>query len=407
MEEASSALGADVQEERRTIISSSSLPARETPWTIYLIRLRESGRSYVGVTQRPLAARLRAHWHDAGRSHLPRPGGLRAALQDARRRGDSLEDVLVVATLGTATTPAQARRLEAAMIMRHGTMHPRGLNLMPGGASLGGPRNRRPLRILHPVTGRMHRFHSVEAAHAALCAGPRAAGLPPAPSLGLVHARLAAGWHPLEALGLLDHDDGRGQLPGGARYAGKPIGALREVARDDLSIATLRSRRHRARLAGVADADLAVPRPRGSRQLGRRLLPLPDPRRPGEGRTLGCLDFARLAGVPVATVTHRLHRLLRQGHDVAAMPDGELVALLAAPPADRRRVLLVALPDGRRVEGGFRELVRLVEGDPALQPLRREILSASGMRRRLRLLPARPTDAAVLHALGLGPLPDG
>jgi hypothetical protein len=221
--------------------------------------------------------------------------------------------------------------------------------------------------------------------------------------LGLVHARLAMGWPVPEAFGLVPHADRRGRLDGPVRYAGQAIWALRDAAGAP-SIATLRSRRHRARLAGQPGHDLSQPRPR---RPGRRPLPrLPHPHRPGGGRWMSARVFAEQAGLPVSTVLHRLHGLIRAGHEVARVPDATLIARLTAPATDRRTVLRAQLPDGTWLAGGHRELTRQVLSEARLQAQRTEPLSESGLRRRLRLLPPQPGNAAVLHALGLGPPPD-
>jgi hypothetical protein len=197
------------------------------------------------------------------------------------------------------------------------------------------------------------------------------------------------------------HLDRRGLLPRAIRYGRRRLAALREAG--DLGVATLRSRRHRARLAGVVDHDLALPRRKRER---RRRVSLPHPCSPGAGRVRTAQAFAHLAGVPLSTVEHRLQHLLRRGVAVEAMADRELIEHLTAPPADRRVVLQAALSDGTILAGGQRELVRRVLTDPALQHLRHARIGESGLRRRLRLLPHVPSRAQVLHALDLGPAPD-
>ena len=116
--------------------------------------------------------------------------------------------------------------------------------------------------------------------------------------------------------------------------------------------------------------------------------------------------FAERAGLPVSTVLHRLHRLIRAGADLARVPDAALIARLTAPATDRRTVLCARLPDGTVLTGGHRELTRQLMSNPHLQAQRTEPLSESGLRRRLRLLAPQPSNADVLHALGLGPPPD-
>lgn len=384
----------------------------EGPFRLYLVTETATGRGYVGLTARLEQSRLRAHWYHAGRvEHRHRQGSLGAAMRAARERGDSLEQAFSVTVLEMVPDVVAARRREEDLIASLGTAAPGGFNLMPGGASVGGPGNSRQTRLRGP-NGRVRGFASFgeawawwraqwEVASPEQVAAWTTEGLH-WPALGLAHARIGLGWSVQEALGLAPHGDRRGERPDGVVANGKRHEHLRDLA-DLAPVPTLRSRLHRARQAGLgAQADLAADRRRhGQPQQARRVARLPDPDDPAGPRELTLRDLAGRTGVPFATLQHRLRGLERQGPDPAAMPGAALLARLLAPTTDRRMVTIVRLRGGRVLRGGQRELARLVQDDPKVQPLRVERLSEPGTHRRLRLVGAGAGQPALRWALGL------
>ena len=402
-----------------TASAGSGHPACATPptrtegrFTLYLVTEIATGRGYVGVTQQVLAARMAGHWRHASRiHHRHRDGSLGQALRRAFLRGMRFADLFAVRVLEAVDDAALARTQEAAWIARLGTMAPQGYNLLPGGASLGGPSNSQPVTVRLPG-GEAQDFPSFGAAwrcwrgawQAAPAAQRRvwaAQGLH-LPGLGLAHARIGLGWPVQEALGLAPHGDRRGERIDGVVAYGRHHRHLRDLA-DLAPVATLRSRLHRARQAGLgAQADLAADRRRhGQTRQARRSVLLPEPAAPDGHRHLTLRDLAHRSGIAFATLQHRLRGLERAGANPAAMPGAALLARLLAPTTDRRTMIIVRIPGGRVLRGGQRELARLVQDDPEVQPLRVERLSEDGIRRRLRLVGAGAGQPALRWALGL------
>ncbi|WP_120009766.1 GIY-YIG nuclease family protein [Teichococcus vastitatis] len=252
-------------------------------WRIYRITRCRDGRGYVGVTCRSLAGRAAAHRHHARRHpDLGRPGSLAAAIRAALAEGLGFAEAFRIEELDSTPDPAAARALERHWIARLGTAWPEGFNRAPGGASLGGPANAVPVTLHHPRRG-VRRYPSLLAAIAAIEAERRAAGRPPLPP-GVVYARRALGWSPEEALGLRPHRDGRG-LRSDVCWAGQPAASLRAVAAaQNIPLATLRSRLHRARRVAGADGanevpDLARDRRKAGKATRSPPLALPHPHR--------------------------------------------------------------------------------------------------------------------------------
>lgn len=386
-------------------------PAVPAPrfWRIYRVTRRSDGRGYVGVTCRSLATRLAAHVHLARRHpHLGRPGTLAAAIRTATEQGLSFSEAFLTETLDDTCSPDAARSLERDWIARLGTAWPRGFNVQPGGASLGGPANALPVTLCHPERG-MLRYPSLLAAVIGLGEERRAAGQPPL-SPGVVYARRAMGWSLEEALGLVPHQDGRG-LRGDVRWQGQPAASLRALARaQGIAPAALRSRLHRARRRdGTVLPDLARDRRHSAsrRMCGQAARPpclaLPHPADP-QAPPVNAAVFARLAGLPRATVLHRYHALAVRPGGAAGLTRAELLRALLRRQ-EREIVLRLRLPGGRILSGGVRALIRQVLGDLPLAGVRAEQLGASAIRARLRRLPdwPRPGQAGIAWAFGFRP----
>jgi hypothetical protein len=376
-------------------------------WLIYRIRRRADGRDYVGLTARLLPMRIAAYDHSARRR--PRIGGpctLVAAIRQAYADGLSFDAAFQVDVLAEASSPEEARRLERHWIAQLQSAHPHGFNLMPGGASLGGPANSVPVAINHPVRGRL-RYNSMMKAVADINRERHARGEPTLP-LTVVYARRSTGWSLEEALGLTKHADGRRQRPM-FLWHGRTYDSLHELAiAEGLPIDTIRSKLYRARQAGCdAAEDVASDRRLPGRHrtggvgCGRQsFLVLPHPLHP-QADPVDAATFARLTGLPRATVLHRYHRLAKR-KGASALTQSELVAALTRR-TDRRRLITLALPDGRRLSGGVREVINAVLADPNLDELRAKRLGFSAIRARLRRLPGWPgrlSQSELLWAFG-------
>ncbi len=334
------------------ILSGPALIAKL--WTIYTLTHLVDGRIYVGLTQRSLIQRTRSHIQQAKRDRRIRKGGLMEVIQTTLVQGKTFAEAFQVEAVATAHSKAEAAALERAWVERLGSRYPRGLNGMPGGSSVGGAENARSLTVR--LVGVTHRFASIGEAITWSNGRLQAQGRP-AVDVGTVYARLAMKWPPAQALGLAPHRDGRRQrVP--FIMDGKSYCTLAEAsAKSGICVDTLRSRLHRQRVAGVR-MDLSIDR---RQALGPR-----GPRTPRQG--------------------------------------------LAEPrvPTDRRKLVVLTLPNGSRLIGGEREVIGKVLSDPQRESRRVEHLSASGIRRRLRLLESYDRlvgTAAVAWAFGFKAAP--
>lgn len=397
--------------------TSPTVPIINPPiWRIYYLRRLADSCGYVGVTQRPLAVRLAAHDHRARlRPRRGGPGTLAAAIRQAYAEGLSFQAAFQPEVLAETLCPHEARNLERTWIARLGTAAPRGFNIMPGGASLGGPANVAAVTIAHPTRGIL-RFASLMDAVAATDRERRDQGQPPL-RLGTLYARRELGWAIEEALELKAHVDGRRERAA-FRWRGRTYRTLEEVARSEgLAIDTVRSKLFRARQAGCdPDHDASQDRRRpgtywiGGARCGRQpplVLPHPlDPR----AAAVDAASFARLTGLPRATVLNR-HRRLVQGQG-EAVPSRSTVLVALMERQDRRLVISLPLPGGKTLRDGVRAVIRKVLSNPALNNARAESLGASAIRACLRRIPGWPEDLppeAVSWAFGFrdeaGPTP--
>jgi hypothetical protein len=378
-------------------------PSAETPsaagvYSIYEIKRRSDGRRYVGVTQRSLELRKRLHIYCARRrKQAHRRGGLGEAILQAERSGLSATATFAITLLETCTTPLEARRLEALWIERLKTRVPNGFNLQPGGATLGGPGNARPI-TLGAVGQTPQVFQSIMSALAASNATREANGHK-ALRLPAVYARLQAGHAQRAAFGLTQRLDLRRKRAEPFRYRGRTHVSLHTVAsRKNIQIDTLRSRLHRARIAGIANADIGFDRrlpgsPRRNDAGTGRLPPLSLPHpKDAEAPPVSAAEFARLTGIPKATVTHRFNRVLAGDFgDPSQLQREQLLSLLTSEQ-ERRIVIALPVPDGRTLRAGVRELIRYVLSSPSLLAVRKENLGMSAIRARLRRLQGWPSS---------------
>ena len=376
---------------------------RRAKFTIYDLHDRLADRHYVGVTSRSLAARCQAHVSQARRGCGIRPGGLMARLREILAAGGGFGEAFAATEIAHADSEAEARKLERDWIAALDAMSPRGYNLMPGGASLGGRSNSRPIVVNLGRRG-TRRFGSIGEAIADRNNALAAEGKPPL-QISTVHARLAAGRTAAQALGWRRHQDGRSRRKPFVLF-GRRYTSMSAAARaTGIHAETLKSRLHRLdRGSGQAGADITEDRrSRGPGSTSRLSIVWPS-----TSEVLTADAFARRAGVSKATVIHRWHRLRRE-RDAAGGPPltaEEIHAGLAAR-VERRRTVTLELPDGTRLSGGEREVIRCLFGDPALGAGRVLPLSESGIRRRLRTLGEAERHAVgpVRWAFGFGPTP--
>ncbi|MFO0467145.1 MAG: hypothetical protein ACK5ZB_07630, partial [bacterium] len=95
-------------------------------------------------------------------------------------------------------------------------------------------------------------------------------------------------------------------------------------------------------------------------------------------------DFAKLTGLPKATVTYRYQKMRHEeGDQLSSLGRDEIISRLL-DGTERRIQISLPLPDGRVLHGGVRELIRKVLADPDLRAMRSEDIGLSGNRKRLR-----------------------
>jgi hypothetical protein len=125
-----------------------------------------------------------------------------------------------------------------------------------------------------------------------------------------------------------------------------------------------------------------------------------------EAPHVSAAEFARLTGIPKATVTHRFNRVLAGDFgDPSQLQREQLLSLLTSEQ-ERRIVIALPVPDGRTLRAGVRELIRYVLSSPSLLAVRKENLGMSAIRARLRRLQGWPSSlqgADVAWAFGFNP----
>jgi len=362
-------------------------------YIIYALEELASGKHYVGLTRRTLDQRVAAHIYQARRDKTVRPGGLMAALREALKSGVRFHLRFSARIVARARTADEARALERQWILLLEAHKPLGFNDMPGGSSIGGVGNALPLSIV-AADGARQGYRSIGRAIAARNAELAAAGQP-ALKPGAVYARLAGGWPSEEALGSTAHQDKRGERPA-FKVGGQEYTRLREASEaTGVRAAALRSRLHRNDTlisGGIPD----IGRDRRVEATGR-LAPL-NIAWPGSKELLTAASFAARVGIAKATILHRCKRA--EAVQSGAWSPAAMYRFLTTR-IERRKVVRLALPDGRTWIGGERELIRRMLRDDVLEASRARRLSASGIRRRLRLLqPAERNDASVAWAFG-------
>ena len=353
-------------------------------YIIYVLRERATERSYVGLTSRSLQQRVSAHLSQSRRDTVVRDAGLMAALQRTCPVGTDFVTAWDSRVLARTDDVNQARALERHWIATLSAASPQGYNLMPGGASVGGPGNALPITVTLSTEEHRH-YASIHDAIADLdrtaTVEERAVVTP-----ATVYYRLSQGWSAAEAFGYAPRQDRRGRRDA-FQLGNQTYTTLREAAADTgLCVGALRSRLHRRRVSeSESDADLGhdarqggtAYQPRRGRPLGLRLHGV-------EGR-LTAAAYAARTGLSKSTVIYRWHAAVRDGLDPGWLSTCQLFHLLVTC-CERRKVLTLTLPDGRSWSGGERELIRRLMADADLEASRAEHLSVSGIRRRLRTL---------------------
>lgn len=106
---------------------------------IYLVRHRDSGKQYIGLTIQTLERRWEYHLQQARAGHIKGAESLHAAIREFG------VDAFEVTQIDTGTTKKDLERKEREMIRHYNTLAPHGFNISAGGVS--GGSNRKPTTV--------------------------------------------------------------------------------------------------------------------------------------------------------------------------------------------------------------------------------------------------------------------
>jgi hypothetical protein len=344
-------------------------------YTIYQITYRPpfgNGKRYVGLTQRTLQVRLKAHFNESTRE---KPSGISPftlgyAIRDHLQKfpNEPLKDAFVIELLQVYATLDEMRDGEGFWIDNLRTMAPEGFNIMRGGSSVGGPSNAKPCEIF--LGGRLQTFSSFTAAGKAVASANGVVD-PNAVKRFIDSAKMKmrgtkgkpeSKYSLAEALGIEPREDGRWtDVSRAAKVAGR-------------SVDTERSRHQRQKLRdqrlvdGVTTGQLPCfynPTLRVSQSAVFEAL--------GISASTGRYRLAQIAAQLDLMTTREIHEHLRK-------------------PQDRSKPITVDMPDGQRVILGMNALAK-AHARPGH--------GVAIIKARLRKLGANPSNDELLIAIGL------
>ncbi|WP_022964258.1 GIY-YIG nuclease family protein [Halopseudomonas pelagia] len=348
---------------------------------IYKITYRKplgNNKSYVGLTQRRLQDRLKAHINESSRGK-PRgisPFTLGYAIRDHLQNfpAEPPEDWFVIELLKEYATLEEMRDGEGYWIDTLKTMAPRGFNIMRGGSSVGGPSNSAPCEIF--LGGRLRKFISFTAA-AKTVAIANGVEDPEEITRFTNRAKMRvrgqedkpeSKYSLVEALGIKPRDDGR------------TTNLSREAKASGRLIDTARSSRQRRKRRCQLDADGVATN-----------IKLPSLSNPN--KRVSQIEHFKELNVKPSTGRSRLAQIAPQIH---LMTPREIDKHLLTPQ-DRSKPIRVILPDGQEITGGINFVARTYS---------RTGHSFSGIKARLRKLGDNPSNDELLIAIGLATRPD-
>ena len=332
-------------------------------WSIYKIVHKfgdGSEKLYVGLTNRKVEKRFTAHLNDMSREKAVTKGSLGEALRLEYGK-DPQTTAFSIHLLEKCATVEEVQAAEAKWIEALNTMTPSGYNLMPGGASVGGPSNSRPLEIL--IDGKCEQFPSLSSLVRKL-ADERDEDFDRL--YARTTMRVASGWSMEQALDLAPKEDGRTtNLAIQARESG-------------VNLDTLRSRRQRQK-------ERATQPP-----ICEYLLPHPDD---PEASPVSAYKFGSKLNIPVSTVRRRARQIYSK---MSGMSRDEIITHLTQKQ-DRAHRLTIWFEDGSNFSGTKNELASFFA--KGTHPKGRYLRDT--LRARLRKLCDAPDNEAILVALGL------
>ena len=273
-------------------------------YIVYAIEELASGRTYVGLTRRPVRERIASHLAQSRRGGRTRAGGLMASLRLMHALGQRFAQCFSVRVLARARTVEEARTLEREWVERLDCRTPHGFNSMPGGSSVGGVDNAKSVTIVGR-DGSPRTYPSIRTAVDEINSARARDGLARLEP-GTIYSRVAGGWKLEEAFGLE-----RRQRPQGIRQpfalGGGVYTSLRAASEaTGLLPSTVRSRLQRA---GQSIGDDMPQIGLDRRARGAGAIPRLHILWPQTEELLTAAEFAARTGLPKATVIHRWHQL--------------------------------------------------------------------------------------------------
>ena len=377
---------------------SNASPGLRATYLIYVLTERCTERRYVGLTVRTLGKRIASHVTNARRNLPVRAGGLMAAIRAALDHGQTFSAAFDASGVDSATTSAEARRLEEQWIAKLSAAYPHGFNLMPGGCSIGAIGNATEIVIPKSRGCGERRYQSISAAVADTNGMRSYMGLGPLAS-HTVYARRATGWPIRQCLGLDPRRESRGRRR--VVVYGKEYTSFREASKGTgLDVQVLKSRLHRfLRQATDANEGMDIGYDRRGRRGRRPSLEIPW--MTGETLTVG--EISSRTGIARSTILLRWHRAVAAHAALGSSPQEVAgIAQRLVRENDRRNCLRLKLPTGKVLVGGHRELARLVATCQSIRVARPTRIGESGIRRRLSLLSPseRELNEVLLWAFG-------
>ena len=317
--------------------------------------INQQVKCYVGLTVRDLKVRLGSHIAEKSRKKHVTKGSLGEAIRQEFSANPHCA-AFVITELQECDSVAAMRDAEKQWIAELNTSAPNGYNLMPGGASVGGPSNSKPVEVV--IDEAKQTFDSMAELCRAFCHDGDERQY-----YYRIVARIKAGWTIEQALGLEAHVDGRTtDLSAQALASGE-------------NLATVRSRRHRQEKAAISPAP------------GSYALPDPD----NLGATISASAFAKKTGQAVSTIRHRARNL-----QSLAITDPAAAVEALTNGFDRSKCHSITLEDQTILSGSLRQLAKLASRGAHASGT----LSENAIRKRLALLPDNPDPDQLLCAIG-------
>ena len=350
-------------------------------YIIYLITNLQTNKPYVGITGTEITTRIKRHVDDALIRNRGKAESLHESIREAYINGKTFKECFKVEIINSGLSQSVAGQEENRLIEYNNSMAPNGYNILKGGGggggSFGSTANAKAIKLAHPKTHESLEFSSVKEAVDFRNKELKNEGLALL-KYATVTSRLRKNLSTEEALEYVTLTDKR-KLRDEFLCNGVKVNSIAEIATElGLNHQTVRSRIYRN--ADNEMYDVAKP---GMDK--REVIPYSQPVLPDPDDStkplLSCSEFARRVGLPDSTIRHRFKRLASVAN-ISSLT-AEKIYEMVTTRRERRKIIALILDDGRVLEGGVRELIKLVLETPNLRVLQKEKLTGNGIRARL------------------------